>query len=191
MAVQREIERRENEPNDLEQVEDALFGIIDTIAKRDAKSKWIVSLMKKNEERISWHPSTLGYRLEPLEPIKNIAADSDDEGIPRATDLDFNDNVIVSATGHVLAKLMPWNLMDIHEKEREIRKCILCIGIVRYDIFCSIHKKQAVHQSSCFTFQDNLACFVITSHYYKSFTHRARYRESKTGCSVSRTQQTS
>jgi hypothetical protein len=106
----------------LEQVEDALFHIIDTIAKRDAKNKWIVSLMKKNEERQSWHPNTLGFRLDPLESIKSAAADSDDEGIPRVTDLDFNDNVIVSATGHVVATLMPWNLMDIHEKEREIRK---------------------------------------------------------------------
>lgn len=120
---QQEIERREKKPNDLEQVEDALFSIVDTIAKRDAKSKWIVSLMKKNEERKSWHPNTLGYRLDPLESIKSAAADSDDEGIPRVTDLDFNNNVIVSATGHVLATKMPWDLMAMHEREREIRKC--------------------------------------------------------------------
>lgn len=78
--------------------------------------------MKKNEARTSWHPNTLGFRLDPLEFIKSEGDPDDYEGIPRCTDLEFNDNMIVSATGHVLATLMPWNLMDIHEKEREIRK---------------------------------------------------------------------
>ena len=131
-SSQREIERRETEPNDLEQVEDALFDIVDTIAKRDAKNKWIVNLMKKNEARSSWHPNTLGFRLDPLECIKAAGADSDDEGIPRATDLEFNDNMIVSETGHVIATLMPWNLMDIHEKEREIRKLFHIIIIIYF-----------------------------------------------------------
>ncbi len=99
-----------------------MFYIVDTIARRDAKSKWIVSVIKDKEKRSVWHPNTLGFRLNPLERIKNIAADSDDEGIPRVTDLDFNSSMIVSATGHVLATLRPWNLFDIHEKEREICK---------------------------------------------------------------------
>ena len=81
-----------------------------------------MNLMRKNEERLSWHPNTLGYRLDPLEHIHTANADEDDEGIPRVTDLDFNENMVISATGHVVATLMPWNLMDIHEREREIRK---------------------------------------------------------------------
>ena len=142
--MKNEIKRRENEPNDLEQVEDAIFYIIDTIAKRDAKNKWIVSLMKKKEAREAWHPNTLGFRLDPLEPIQSAGADSDDEGIPRVTDLDFNENMIISATGHMVATLMPWNLMDIHEKERERRKYYIYFCLSEYNLFiCALQSARS------------------------------------------------
>jgi hypothetical protein len=62
-----------------------------------------------------------GFRLEALEPIAS-AGDDDDEGIPRVTDIDFNEGCMVSVAGYVVAKTTPWNLFKIHDNERLLKK---------------------------------------------------------------------
>ena len=63
-----------------------------------------------------------GFRLEPLEPIQSAGDDDDDGGIPRVTDIDFNDDCIVSVSGYVVSKSRPWNLLRIHDNERLMQK---------------------------------------------------------------------
>lgn len=56
--IQSEVQRRTEKPNDLEQVEDTLFHIVDTICRKDAKQQWLVAQAKKKRERAVWHPVT-------------------------------------------------------------------------------------------------------------------------------------
>ena len=43
---------------DIGQVEDALFYIVDTICRRDAKQKWLIEQERQRKERALWHPLT-------------------------------------------------------------------------------------------------------------------------------------
>jgi hypothetical protein len=56
--------------------------------------------------------------LDPLETIKTAGADDDEEGIPVITDMDFNEDCLVSICGYLLPRHRPWNLFVKHENER-------------------------------------------------------------------------
>jgi hypothetical protein len=107
-------------------VEDALFHVVDTICRREAKKEWQDKIQQKRKARSVWHPATIGFRLDPLETIKNSSGggggdgeeEEEEEGIPVITDMDYNEKCLVSVSGYLLPTHRPWNLFIKHENER-------------------------------------------------------------------------
>lgn len=114
-----EIQRRENEPHDVEVIEDVLYELIEAIHMRDERK---MDLMKKREKRAlkaTWHTICKGYRMKPLVPIENELGELE----TAVTDLDFT-NMIISHTGHMLSLQTPPGFYEKHEAERAVQRAI-------------------------------------------------------------------
>ena len=118
-SMQEEIRRRQEEPNDLEQIEDVLFDMVDGIVKREEKEMKIQKKKEKKAQRDAWHIMCQGYRMKDLPSIEN-----DDGEIDRKVcDLDFI-NMIISWTGHTLSLQTPPGFFEGHDSERADAKVI-------------------------------------------------------------------
>jgi hypothetical protein len=61
-----EIERRENDPTDLEQIEDVLYHIMDSVCKIQENSDRIQERLAKKTVRDKWNFVTKGYKMKEL-----------------------------------------------------------------------------------------------------------------------------
>ena len=112
-SMQEEIKRREENPNDLEILEDVLFDIIDNIVQRQEKEDRAQARAEKRAIQATWHTLCNGFRMKELEFIENEEGEIERE----VTDLDFAD-MIIGPCGHMLSLQTPPGFFEKHEKER-------------------------------------------------------------------------
>jgi len=121
--LQNKLERRREDPTPLEQVEDCLYSIIDTIDKADIAKKRKEKKEYLKKLRAPWTPVTRGFRMKPLKRACGDDNDDDEEEegvLPLVTDLEFIDNII-SKTDMVLPVTMPYNLLEIQRSADQIQ----------------------------------------------------------------------
>ena len=114
VAMEEEIKRRQEEPNDIEQVEDVLYYLVETVCKVTESEEKIAKNKIKKAMRAVWNISTKGFKMRPLMKQEN----EDGELINTVSDMDVMD-MIVSQTGHVLGVMTLPGTFEKHEKERE------------------------------------------------------------------------
>ena len=118
-AMKEEIKRREENPTDIEVVEDVLFDMVDIITKREERE---ILRQKKKEKALmvaKWSVICQPYKMKALPAIEN----EDGEIDQKVTDRDFVD-MIISHTGHMLALTTPPFFYRKHENERAEARAI-------------------------------------------------------------------
>eukprot|EP01038_Epipyxis_sp_PR26KG_P007086 gene7086-9671_t len=115
--LQSEIERRQTNPTEIEQVEDVLFDIVEEIATREEK---LVKLSKSEEKktlRQTWNPATRSYKM------RKLGANEMENGeiIQIISDYKFVD-MLISSSGYMLALQIPPGLLEKFEAEREVAR---------------------------------------------------------------------
>ena len=113
--LQLEVERREENPTELEQVEDVLYAIVDTICIAEEELIAERKAHRKKEMQQSWNLATRGY---PMKHLKENELESG-EKTRVVSNFDFN-NILISETGHMVAVTTPPGLFELHEQEREV-----------------------------------------------------------------------
>jgi len=114
-----EIKRREKNPTDIEQVEDALFSIVDTVCKAEETYLRQEKKLELKKLRETYHLCAKDYRMKLMG-----ANETEDGDIVRfVTDLEFLDCIITPA-GLILPLFRPYDLLDKHEAEREVVRAI-------------------------------------------------------------------
>jgi serine/threonine protein kinase len=114
LAMQEEIKRREENPTDMEIIEDCLFDLVDGIVQREEREEKMAKKREKHRIMQTWHVLCRGYRMKELP----IVAETEDGEIDReVTDAEFVD-ILISWTGHMLALQTPPGLFEGHEAER-------------------------------------------------------------------------
>ncbi len=109
-----EIQRRQEEPTDIEQVEDILFEMVERIHRQDELRTLRRKFNKKLRMRYRWNPCTRGYRMLKLGAIVTEEGVS----IQLTSDLDFID-MIISPFGAMLPLTTPPGLFLKFAEERE------------------------------------------------------------------------
>ena len=119
-AMQEEIKRREEDPTDMEQIEDCLFDLVDGIVQREEREEKMIKKREKARMMATWHTLCKGFRMKELP----IVAETEDGEIEReVTDLDFVD-MLISWTGQMLALRTPPGFFQKHNQERAEAKAI-------------------------------------------------------------------
>ena len=118
-AMKEEIQRREENPTDIEVIEDVLFDMVDILAKREEQELKRIKKAEKVELMKTWSLICRPYRMKPLPGIE----DDDGNVEQEVTDLDFAD-MIISWSGHMLALFTPPGFYKKHDKERAEAKAI-------------------------------------------------------------------
>eukprot|EP01035_Chromulina_nebulosa_P026125 gene26125-34159_t len=115
--LEEEIYRRKNFPTSIEEIEDALFDIVDTICKQDERLQKVLRRKERRQIQKIWHPATVSCRLRPLQSLPQ------ELGInkPIVTDIEMQCD-IVTISGLSLPKVRPWRLLIRHELERELEE---------------------------------------------------------------------
>ena len=113
--LEEEIYRRENYPTPIEEIEDALFDIVDTICKQEERLQKVLRRKERRQIQKVWHPATISCRLRPLQSLLQ------ELGInkPIVTDMETQCEII-SVCGLSLPRVRPWHLLIRHELEREL-----------------------------------------------------------------------
>lgn len=117
--LQSEIKRRESNPTMMEEVEDVLFDVVETVVKREERLSKVLRHREKRQIQRFWHPSTLQCRLRPLLSLTNSAGSTK----PILSDLPV-EAALVTEGGYALATKRPWHLLLRHELEREVRRAM-------------------------------------------------------------------
>lgn len=104
LKLRDEIRRREQNPTDIEQVEDCLFGIIESVCTRYEQMLRKQHYEEKKAIRSVYHPNTKGYKMKPLAVIES----EDGSLTKKISDIEFED-MIISITGTIVASL-PFNI---------------------------------------------------------------------------------
>jgi hypothetical protein len=115
--MQEEIKRREEDPTDMEILEDCLFDIIDSIVTRQEKEDKAIRRAEKKALQDTYTPLCKGYRMKELPSIEN----EDGEIEREVTDLEFAD-MIIGPNGHMLSLKTPPGFWEKHKKERDERE---------------------------------------------------------------------
>lgn len=106
-----EIERRENRPTPIEEIEDALFYLVDTICKQDERLQKVLRRRERRQIQKVWHPATSACRLRPLQALEGDKVMISDLEIQCET---------ITISGVSLPRFRPWDLLMRHELERYI-----------------------------------------------------------------------
>jgi hypothetical protein len=111
-----EIQRREEWPTEIEQVEDVLYDVVDAICRNQEAAERALRLTEKRQQRSVWHPAATGYKMKPLGSIVS------ESGVVTAqvSDFAFSD-FMISPTGRMLAVRAPPELFELHDQERRVR----------------------------------------------------------------------
>ena len=111
-----EIDRREERPTEIEQVEDVLFDVVEAIARNFDRLQKAEAKQEKKKERSVWHPTTVGF------PMKPLGATESESGVVtiQVSDFFFPD-FMISPTGHMLGVRAPPELFELHDQERRIK----------------------------------------------------------------------
>ena len=117
-TVAAEIERRLHKPTPLEQVEDVLFYLVDSIAKIDDDIAKTAKKHEKKERLKHYHVATQGFKMK---PIKSVERDDGEIEVP-CTDLDVEKDLIITPTGHMLSSFAPPGLFKKFENELQEKK---------------------------------------------------------------------
>ena len=117
--MQEEIKRREEEPNDIEIIEDVLYDLVESVHMLDERRTELQKRRAKRAEKATWHPLCKGYRMKPLVPIENEEGELE----TAVTDADFTD-MIISQTGHMLSLQTPPGFFEKHEAERDVLRAV-------------------------------------------------------------------
>ena len=115
--MMQEIKRRVERPTLVEQVEDVLYDMIETIAAEQDRLVQQKKLAKREYFRSLRHPATRESRLKPL--LKEEAENG--QVIQVVTDLDFAD-MVVTYGGYIMAPSIPNKVLFQHEQERKIMR---------------------------------------------------------------------
>ena len=119
LAMQEEIKRREENPTDMEIIEDCLFDLVDGIVQRE-REREDREEEEKHKMMKAWHALCRGYRMKELP----IVAETEEGEIEReVTDSDFVD-MLISWTGHMLALSTPPGFFEKHDAERAEARAI-------------------------------------------------------------------
>ena len=113
--LEEEIRRRQNYPTSIEEIEDALFDIVDTVCKQEERLQRVLRRKERRQIQKVWHPATVSCRLRPLQSLPQ------ELGInkPIVTDMEMQCD-IVTMSGLSLPRVRPWHLLIRHELEREL-----------------------------------------------------------------------
>ena len=117
--MQEEIQRRENEPHDVEIIEDVLYDLVEAVHIKEERRMENIRRKEKRAVKNTWHVMSKGYRMKGLVPIENEEGEME----TAVTDLDFTD-MIISHTGHMLALQTPPGFYEKHEAERAVIRAI-------------------------------------------------------------------
>jgi len=117
--LQQEIERRENDPTPIEQVEDALFFIVETVANQEERMQKVLRHKERRQIQKVGHPATNYSRLRPMLSLTK------DNGItkPIMSDMDIYTDLI-TVGGFTFPQKRPWDLLVQHELERDMERLI-------------------------------------------------------------------
>lgn len=112
-----EIDRRINAPNELEQVEDALFFVVDTVCKQEEALLAQERKRARKLDKVRWHVATRGFNMKPLAERRIITDKVMGEGETdqMVCNLDFR-NVLISDTGEVLPFTIPEGLLEMFHR---------------------------------------------------------------------------
>ena len=111
--LQAKIKRRQEDPTDIEQVEDTLYLIVDKICKADELTRHKIKKEELRKLREPYHVATKGFRMASL----GVTETEDGETNHLITDLDFIDCILTDGN-YVLPCAMPYDLLEKHEEER-------------------------------------------------------------------------
>jgi hypothetical protein len=111
-----EILRREENPTEIEQVEDVLYDLVDAIARNSESAEKQARLEEKRKQRGIWHPAVTGFKM------KRLGATVSESGAVtmQVSDFPFSD-FMISPTGRMLAVRAPPELFELHEQERKVK----------------------------------------------------------------------
>lgn len=114
-----EIQRREQFPTDIEQVEDVLFDLVEKVITK-VNADMEESVIAKVEQFLSTrHPATRACKLNHLQTIE-----SEDGDISYIwSDLEYQD-IVVTPSGLAVAPSIPYKTLLLHEQEREYAKLL-------------------------------------------------------------------
>lgn len=110
------VQRREEWPTEIEQVEDVLYDVVDAICRNIEAAEKAVRVAAKRKERGVWHPAAMGFKMKPLGSIVS------ESGVETAQVSDFSfTDFMISPTGRMLAVRAPPELFELHEQERRAK----------------------------------------------------------------------
>lgn len=114
--MRQEIQRREECPTEIEQVEDVLFDIVEAIRRSAEREEKAVRVQAKTAERSTWHPAATGFKMRPL----GVTESESGEVTKQVSDFVFSD-FMISPTGQMLGVRAPPELFELHDQERQFK----------------------------------------------------------------------
>lgn len=114
--MRREIQRREEEPTEIEQVEDVLFDIVEAISRNVELVEKAARVQTKQAERSTWHPAATGFKM------RHLGVTESESGVvtKQVSDFVFSD-FMISPTGYMLGVRAPPELFELHDQERQVK----------------------------------------------------------------------
>lgn len=114
--MRQEIQRREEQPTEIEQVEDVLFDIVEAISRNFERMKKVARVQTKAAERNVWHPAATGFKM------RHLGVTESESGVvtKQVSDFLFSD-FMISPTGYMLGVRAPPELFELHDQERRVK----------------------------------------------------------------------